>query len=71
MKFGNKIPAYRHHSATGQAVVSVPGGGGRVLYLARFGSPESRAKYNEVVAAWLQCKATPEVVPVVSPGSRS
>ena len=71
MKFGTKIPAYRHHSATGQAVVTVPGGGGRVLYLGRFGSPESRARYNEVVAAWLQGRPTPEVVPVLSPGSRS
>ena len=71
MRVGSKIPAYRHHSATGQAVVSVPGGGGRVLYLGRFGSPESRARYNEVLASWLQGKATPEVVPVLSPGSRS
>ena len=71
MRFGSKVPAYRHHSATGQAVVTVPGGGGRVVYLGRFNSPESRARYAEVVSAWLQGKATPEVVPVVSPGSRS
>ncbi|MFN7765991.1 MAG: tyrosine-type recombinase/integrase [Planctomycetaceae bacterium] len=71
MRFGSKVPGYRLHSATGQAVVTVPGGGGRVVYLGRFNSPESRARYAEVVSAWLQGKATPEVVPVVSPGSKS
>ena len=71
MRRGVKIPAYRHHSASGQAVVTVPGGGGAVVYLGPFNSPESRARYAETVAAWLQGKSTPAPVPMLAPGSRS
>jgi integrase len=71
MRRGVKIPAYRHHSASGQAVVTVPGGGGAVVYLGTFNSPESRARYAETVAAWLQGKSTPAPVPMLAPGSRS
>lgn len=43
-------PAYRHHKASGQAVVSIDR---RTYYLGRYGSPESKAEYDRVVAEWL------------------
>lgn len=46
----SQIPSYRHHHATGQAVVVL---GGRSIYLGKFGSPESRAKYDRVIARYL------------------
>ncbi len=45
-----KIPAYRHHKPTGQAVVRLDG---RDIYLGRHGSDASREKYRRVVAEWL------------------
>jgi integrase len=44
------IPRYRQHKASGQAVVTL---NGRDIYLGKFDSPESRAKYEQVVADWL------------------
>ena len=47
-------PAYREHKPTGQAVVTLPLGGGKRkdVYLGRFGSDESKAEYNRVLAEW-------------------
>lgn len=45
-----KVPSYRLHSASGNAVVTL---GGRDHYLGRHGSPESRAKYDRLIAEWL------------------
>jgi len=44
-----KIPKYRLHKGSGQAVVTIDG---RDVYLGKHGSPESKAKYNQVVAEW-------------------
>jgi integrase len=44
------IPSYRRHRASGQAVVTL---GGRDVYLGKFDSPESRARYEQVIADWL------------------
>ncbi len=45
-----RTPSYRHHRPTGQAVVTL---GGRDFYLGKFGSAESRAEYDRLVAEWL------------------
>jgi len=44
-----RIPSYRRHKATGQAVVTL---GGRDIYLGRYNSAASRAEYNRVIAEW-------------------
>ena len=41
-----KLPAYRKHKASGQAVVTL---GGHDHYLGKMGSAASRTKYNRVV----------------------
>ncbi len=43
-------PAYVHHRPTGQARVRIAG---KDFYLGKFGTPESRKKYEELVTAWL------------------
>jgi integrase len=47
-------PGYREHKATGQAVVTLPLGNGKRkdVYLGPFGTPESKAEYNRVIAEW-------------------
>ena len=40
-------PAYQLHKATGQAKVRIDG---RDFYLGLYGSPESRERYDELVA---------------------
>jgi integrase len=51
-----RLPAYRHHVASGQAVVTLTDALSkrrRDVYLGAFGSPESRAEYERVIADWL------------------
>jgi len=43
-------PAYLLHKATGQARVRI---GGKDRYLGAYGSPESKARYEEIVTEWL------------------
>lgn len=45
-----RIPNYRLHKASGQAVVTLDG---HDLYLGRYGSPESRAEYEHRVGEWM------------------
>ncbi|HAN99524.1 MAG TPA: site-specific integrase [Planctomycetaceae bacterium] len=45
-----RIPAYRRHKSTGQAVVTLDG---RDFYLGRYASPTSRAEYDRLVSEWL------------------
>src|SRR4051812_1074095 len=45
-----KIPSYRPHRASGQAVVVLDG---RSFYLGKYDTPDSRAEYDRVVAEWL------------------
>lgn len=62
-----RIPAYSHHKPTGQARVRLDG---RDHYLGPFGSPESKARYDELVAAWLQGRLpTPSASPASEPGN--
>ncbi len=46
----NRVPKYRQHAASGQARVTL---GARTHYLGVFGSPESREKYDRLIAEWL------------------
>jgi integrase len=45
-----RIPTYRRHRASGQAVVTL---NGVDCYLGRWNSPESKAEYNRLVSEWL------------------
>ncbi len=45
-----RIPTYRHHKPSDQAVVTLSG---HDHYLGRHGSPESRREYERLVAEWL------------------
>ncbi|MCX5660269.1 MAG: tyrosine-type recombinase/integrase [Planctomycetota bacterium] len=45
-----KIPSYRLHKRSGQAVVTL---GGRDFYLGTHGSPESRRHYDRAIAEWM------------------
>ena len=49
-KLKNKVPSYRHHQASGQAVVTL---NGRDTYLGAYNSPESRQNYQRVLKEWL------------------
>ena len=47
----NRPPKYRHHKASGQAIVTIEG---RDHYLGLYGSPESHEKYQRLVAQWTE-----------------
>jgi integrase len=50
------VPKYRVHKPTGLAVVRLSG---RDVYLGRHGTPESAARYQAAVAAWLKSDRQP------------
>ena len=45
-----RIPQYRRHSPTGQAVVTL---GRRDIYLGRWNTAASRAEYDRLIGEWL------------------
>src|SRR5262245_4981704 len=49
-----KVPSYRLHKQSGQAVVTLTDGLGnrRDVLLGRHGTPESRVEYTRILAAW-------------------
>src|SRR5947209_441581 len=47
---GRKLPSYRLHKPTGQAVVTLDG---RDYYLGKHGTPGSEAEYDRLIAEWL------------------
>ena len=47
---GVRVPKYRRHRASGQAVVTLSG---RDHYLGPYGCPESCSRYTEAVGRWL------------------
>lgn len=57
------VPKYCHHKATGQAFVNVPLGKGtyQKVYLGKHGTPESRARYDRVIAQWLNRNRAPKL----------
>ena len=46
----HRLPKYRRHRASGQAIVSLDG---RIVYLGKMNSPESRKAYNRAIAEFL------------------
>jgi integrase len=46
----NKIPTYRRHKASGQAVVTLNGAD---HYLGKWNTPESKAEYQRITGEWL------------------
>ena len=46
-----RIPSYRPHKASGQAVVTLDG---RDHYLGKHGTDASRAAYERLIATWLE-----------------
>jgi integrase len=46
----HRLPAYRKHKASGQAIVSLSG---KIHYLGPYGSPESKAEYDRLTGGWL------------------
>lgn len=53
----HRVPSYRFHKATGQAVVVLRG---ESVYLGKFGSPASKALYDQVIAKYLSERGQPE-----------
>jgi integrase len=51
-----RVPGYRLHKASGQAIVTLSG---RDYYLGAHGSPESRKKYNRLLAEYLASDKSP------------
>lgn len=49
-KLNFKLPSYRLHKATGQAVVALDG---RDVYVGPHGTPESRENYERLIQEWL------------------
>jgi hypothetical protein len=45
-----RTPSYCHHKGSGQAVVRIDG---TDHYLGKYGTPESRAEYDRIIAEWL------------------
>ena len=56
-----RVPAYRKHRPSGQAVVTLTGCGNRLrdIYLGPHGSPESHREYARVIAEWTGTVAGP------------
>ena len=54
MKRPTKVPSYRHHRQSGQAIVTLvdPTGRRKDVLLGRYGSSESRSEYARVIAEW-------------------
>ena len=48
----DRVPKYRLHRATGQAVVSLSG---KDFYLGLWKSKASRIEYDRLIAEWLAC----------------
>lgn len=55
-----RVPSYRHHKPSGQAVVTL---GGRDFYLGLYNSPESHKEYNRLIAEWLAGGKTEPIPP--------
>src|SRR6478672_255243 len=49
-KLLHRPPAYRHHKASGQALVTL---NGRDFYLGPWRSAESKQKYQRLISQWL------------------
>ncbi|HEV2946639.1 MAG TPA: hypothetical protein VGX70_04650, partial [Gemmataceae bacterium] len=54
MSNSTKVPSYRRHKQSGQAVVTLTDGQGgrRDFLLGKFGTAASRAEYARIIAEW-------------------
>lgn len=52
-------PAYVHHKPTGQGRVRI---GGKDIYLGAYGTPDSRARYDQIITEWLAQNCDPNAV---------
>jgi hypothetical protein len=52
----NKLPSYRRHKSSGQAVVTLSD---KDIYLGVHGTEDSQAAYRRVIAEWLENKQQP------------
>jgi integrase len=54
MSRSSRIPSYRHHKQSGQAIVTLPDGAGgrRDVLLGPYDTPESRTEYARVIGEW-------------------
>src|SRR5580693_8744146 len=50
-----RVPAYCHHKPRDLAYVRL---NGKMIYLGNYGSPESRDKYDRILAEWIQAGRT-------------
>ncbi len=64
---GRRIPKYRLHKGSGQALVQIDG---RRFYLGTYDSPESQEAYDRVIAEWLAAsrRNMPQKQKVTAPG---
>ena len=51
-KSAPKVPSYRRHKPSGQAVVTL---NGRDLYLGKWNTKTSKAEYDRLIGEWLAC----------------
>ena len=49
-KYADRIPSYRRHKATGQAVVTLAG---QEIYLGKWNTAASRREYDRLIGEWL------------------
>jgi len=59
-RLAGRAPKYRHYKPKDLAVVRI---GGRDVYLGKYDSPESRAKYHRLIAEWLATGEAPQGPP--------
>lgn len=62
MPRSKKKPSYLLHKPTGQAYSRL---NGRVVYLGKYGTPESKDEYDDLVASWLEMQSPHEVTHTV------
>ena len=60
-----KVPSYRLHRPSGRALVTL---NGKDIYLGTYGSDESKAEYDRLIAEWLANQRQPTAVSVAGAG---
>ncbi len=61
-----RIPKYRLHKGSGQALVQI---NGERIYLGKHGSAESKEKYQRIIAEWLVSVSEPKQGDAASPAT--
>src|SRR5688572_4897499 len=58
-----RVPKYRLHKATGQALVEIRG---RRTYLGKYDSPSSHERYRQIIAEFMSAKPVPASTPTTN-----